>query len=135
MTRRVPLAAPALALAVLALGAPAAFGHAAFVGATPSPGGRVETAPDRIVLRFSEPLNRELTEATLRAADGRRIAARQAIRGRRIVLIAGRALDRGAYRVEWRTVSTDDAHPLEGSYGFGVRAPAGAGCNPSDKRG
>ena len=40
MTRRVPLAAPALALAVLALGAPAAFGHAAFVGATPSPGGR-----------------------------------------------------------------------------------------------
>jgi copper transport protein len=129
MTRRVPLAAPALALAVLALAPPAAFGHAAFVGATPPPGGRVDTAPERIVLRFSEPLNRELTEATLRAADGRRIAARQGIRGQRIVLVAPRALDRGAYRVEWRTVSTDDAHPLEGSYGFGVRAPAGAGSH------
>src|SRR5690349_20949957 len=106
MRRRVPLAALALAVALGLAAAPAAFGHASFVSATPAPGARVETAPARIVLTFSESLNRELSEATLRSPGGKRIRAAESIRGRRIVLVAGRTLPRGAYRVEWRTVST-----------------------------
>ena len=126
MTRRVPLPSLALALALLALAAPAAFGHAAFEGASPAPGERVESAPRRIVLTFSEPLNRRLSEATLETPGGRGVESRQTVSGRRIVLAPSRSLGRGAYRVRWRTVSTDDAHPLEGSFGFGVRAAAGA---------
>ncbi|HYS19992.1 MAG TPA: copper resistance protein CopC, partial [Gemmatimonadales bacterium] len=54
-------AAPLIALAALAVAAPAAFGHAAFLGATPAPGARVETAPTAISLRFTDRLNRRLS--------------------------------------------------------------------------
>ncbi len=128
MTRRVPLPSLALALALLALAAPAAFGHASFEGASPAPGGRVETSPRQVVLTFSESLNRRLSEATLETPGGQRVAARESVSGRRIVLVPSSELRRGAYRVRWRTVSSDDAHPLEGSFGFGVRVAAGVGA-------
>ncbi|MDX6670985.1 MAG: copper transport protein [Solirubrobacteraceae bacterium] len=108
--------------------APAAFGHAAFAGASPPPGQRVEDSPARVVLSFTEPLRRELSEATLADAAGQRAPAAMTVRGREIVLTPDRTLARGAYRVRWRTVSTQDGHPLEGSYGFGVRAAPTAGA-------
>src|SRR3954464_11839265 len=38
-----------------------------------------------------------------------------------------RPLPRGAYRVQWHSVSSDDGHALEGSFSFGIRvAAAGA---------
>lgn len=119
-------AAASLAVALLALLAatPAASGHAALVGSTPAPGQRVQAAPGRIVLRFTEPLNPRLTEARLARSDGTRIDADTAIDGSRLTLVPARPLGRGAYRVTWRTVSTEDGHALEGSFSFGVRAPA-----------
>lgn len=133
--RRVPTPrralAPALAVLVFAgVAAPAAFGHAAFLGSSPAPGQRVEATPSRIVLRFSEPLNDRLTQAALRnTANGRRVATRSVvIRGRRIVVTPGAALPRGPYRVTWTTVSTDDGHALEGSFSFGLRAQAAGGA-------
>lgn len=35
-----------------------------------------------------------------------------------------RPLRDGAYVVRWEAVSTEDGHPLQGTYSFGVRAPA-----------
>src|SRR5437868_15391750 len=67
--------APLIALAALALAAAPAYGHAAFVGATPSPGARVQTAPATVTLRFTDTLNRRLSSAHLVAArSGRRVA-------------------------------------------------------------
>jgi copper transport protein len=117
-----------VAAGLLAASAPSALGHAALTGGAPPPGQRVEDAPARVVLRFSEPLRRELSDAVLRDSRGRRVSAELSLRGRRMVLAPRRGLARGAYRVEWRTVSTQDAHPLEGSFGFGVRAAPGAGA-------
>jgi copper transport protein len=102
--------------------------HAAFAGSDPAPGGRVESSPARITLVFTEPLNRRLARATLRpAAGGAPVPAGLDTDGpRRLVLVPSRPLPRGAYRVEWHTVSTEDGHALEGVFGFGVRAPAAA---------
>src|SRR5436305_10979190 len=105
MSRRPPICRPCAvsvpALAALALAAAPAYGHAAFLGATPSPGARVDTAPATITLRFTDTLNRRLSSAHLVAArSGRRVAAAQAPAGARgLALRPAAALPRGGYRV------------------------------------
>ncbi|MGH2949309.1 MAG: copper resistance CopC family protein, partial [Solirubrobacteraceae bacterium] len=124
---RVPWLAAIAACAVLLPAAPA-FGHAAFVGSEPEPGVRLELAPQRVVLMFTEPLNRRLSRVTVVGPDGREVAdAAQAASDRRLVVRPARPLGTGAYRVRWHTVSTEDGHALEGSFSFGVRAAAAGG--------
>jgi copper transport protein len=125
---RVPVLVAGVAVCALLLPAAPAFGHAAFVGSEPEPGVRLEQAPQRVVLSFTEPLNRRLSRATLVTADDGAVAvAAQAASDRRLVLRPARPLPTGAYRLEWHTVSTDDGHALEGSFSFGVRTAAAGG--------
>lgn len=128
--RAVLVAVAALLIAVGAVGASPerAAAHSAFVGAQPHPGARLEQAPARIVLTFTEPLNRQLARAELVGADGRAVAlSAQAADARRLLLKPRGALPTGSYRVLWHTVSTDDGHALEGSFAFGVRVAAAGG--------
>ncbi len=114
--------------AISLLPAPSAFGHAAFVGSQPEPGVRLERSPQRIVLTFTEPLNRALSRATLVAADRREVRlAAQGAADRRLILRSKPDAQTGAYQVRWHTVSTEDGHALEGSFSFGLRAPAAGG--------
>jgi copper transport protein len=113
------------------LGAPAAFAHSAFVGSSPGPGTRLAETPAELTLRFTEPLNRRLSRAELVAvAGGERFPVEvSAPTAKRLTLVPSGPLPRGAYRVEWHTVSTLDGHALEGSFSFGVRAPAVGGAH------
>lgn len=131
MTRRLLiglLGAVALCAATLAIPA-AAFGHAAFVGSSPDAGQRVEAAPRDVTLSFTEPLNVRLSSVEVSAVDGGEDleASVRALRGRQLVVSPTRPLPTGAYRLTWHTVSTEDGHALEGSFSFGVRAPAAGG--------
>ena len=119
-------------LGVLLLGgcAPAVAGaHAAFLGSDPAPGIRLAQSPQRVSLSFTEPLDGRLSTASVvSAGDRRRVAGvSSAVDGERLVLRLAPGLARGAYRVRWHTVSTRDGHALEGSFSFGVRAPAVGG--------
>jgi copper transport protein len=117
-----------MAACTLLLPAAPAYGHAAFVGSEPEPGVRLERAPQRVVLTFTEPLNRRLSRAAVVGPGGREVAvAAQAASDRRLVVRPSRPLPTGAYRVRWHTVSTEDGHALEGSFSFGVRAAAAGG--------
>ena len=121
-----------LALVAMALLLPAApaLGHAAFVGSKPAPGARLSDSPARVVLTFTEPLNRGLSRVTLLAPNGSRIpVVTIAAADRRLVLRPGRPLDAGAYELRWHTVSTEDGHALEGSFAFGVRADAASAAH------
>src|SRR4051794_26071804 len=121
------LLVPLLAAAALLAGAAPAFGHAAFVGSDPRPGQRLDEPPGRITLVFTEPLNASLADATLEQVNGPGIHASVTVEDRRhLVLTPSRPLGRGAYRVDWHTVSTEDGHALEGAFAFGVQVPAGA---------
>lgn len=123
------LAALPAALALLAAAPPGAGAHAAFLGASPEPGARVEATPGAITLRFTESLNLRLSDAKLVTASGARkvVRARTAASGRTLVVHPASELARGVYRIEWHTVSPSDGHELEGSFGFGVRvSPGGA---------
>ena len=120
---------PAFATAVLialAVVAPAADAHSSFLESTPEPGARLARAPERIVMTYTEPLNERLTEIRLvDARSGKRTpSAARVTGGRRLELRPERALEPGAYRLEWRSVSTIDGHIREGSIGFGVGTAA-----------
>lgn len=123
------LLAAVLGVVALAFLAADASAHAAFLESTPTAGARVERSPERIVLRFTEPLNSGLSRVTLVPAGGGEPLAAKLEPGRRgrLALRPLTALATGAYRLEWHTVSTEDGHALEGSLSFGVRAPALAG--------
>jgi len=106
-----------------------AWGHAAFLSAQPEPGTRLQTGPGEIALTFTEPLNRELSDASLvNLESGDEVPVALVSGGeRRVVLRPQARLGRAAYRVRWHTVSTLDGHPLEGSFSFGVRTAAAGG--------
>lgn len=102
--------------------------HASLLRADPAPGARLAQPAARIVLEFSEPLDRRLSRATLRAIVGDHAwPVRVSLLTRtRLVLEPIASLRRGAYEIDWRSVSADDGHAAEGRLGFGVRAgPAG----------
>lgn len=131
MSTRAPtllqLAPPILVCALVPLLMPArALGHAALLEESPSAGARLSTSPQRIALDFTEPLNRDLSEATLLDAESDEpIAAHSdAPSSKRLVLRPLGPLGRDPYTVHWRTVSTVDGHTLEGSFSFGVRTAA-----------
>lgn len=88
----------------------------------------MEQAPAEIRLVFTEPVSSRLTSIRIAALDTGdvREAAVEGVGSNAVVVRPG-ALDRGAYRVEWHTVSRQDGHALEGSFSIGIRAPAAAG--------
>ncbi len=105
---------------------PSALGHAAFLESTPPAGARLESPPRVITLKYTEPLIEQLTKVTLRSvASGAEVATTlRIVDGRALAVRSQVELAAGAYRVEWHTVSAEDGHALEGSFGFGVRADA-----------
>jgi copper transport protein len=127
-----PLLAPVavallLLLAAASAWAPSAFAHAAFLDSSPHAGSRLESGPSQIVLRFTEPLNRSLSRATLvNAVTGKRMPAAKlpTRKDDQLALRPSDRLARAPYRVKWHTVSTVDGHALEGSFSFGVRTAA-----------
>lgn len=103
-----------------------ASGHAAFVGSSPAAGARLQSAPPSIELRFTEPLDRNLSTVRLMPAVGGDpvVADVSATGDRRVELRPRETLKTGAYVLEWHTVSTEDGHALEGSFSFGLRSAA-----------
>ena len=114
---------------VAALALPAsALGHAAFESSRPAPGARVARSPGRIVLQFSEALDRRLSTLTVQSAQGARASgSARFASSRTMVFLPRTALARGVYAVRWHTVALDDGHALDGEVGFAVgRRFAGA---------
>lgn len=102
-----------------------ASGHAALQTSSPESGQRLEVAPSTIRIEFNEPLSPDLSGAeVIRSSDDGRVAVRLNIDSRSIQMTPLNRLSKGSYRVEWRAVSTLDGHPVEGTFAFGVRAPA-----------
>jgi Uncharacterized protein, homolog of Cu resistance protein CopC len=115
-----------VATVLLALMAPPAGAHAAFVSSEPEPGSRQTSTPGVVVLRFSEPLIAKLSGASVAAPGGQRFQARGTAGSEIRVPVATNAP--GVYTVEWRTVSPVDGHTLRGRFLFGVGVDPGGGA-------
>ena len=118
-----------VALAFSVVPATPAFAHAELVSANPIPGAGLPQAPGAVVLKFSEPLNRELSHIEVVDRSGHlvTVGSTTAVIGdadamqRKLGL-----LQPGPFVVHWTTVSSVDGHTLKGSYDFGIGdAPPG----------
>jgi copper transport protein len=112
-----------------------ALAHANLVGASPPPGSKPSAPPERVELRFSEPVDAGFQPLVVRDADGNRVDendARMDPEDARVVLADLEELREGAYTVKWRVTSID-GHVVEGRYGFAVSD--GAGQGPDAARG
>lgn len=95
-----------------------ASAHAGFVSSDPEAGAELGSAPGLVVLRFSEPINEQLSRARVLAPDATSFEASASASQRIDVPLTTNAL--GIYDVEWTTVSRVDGHTLHGSFQFGV---------------
>src|ERR671913_466556 len=113
-----------LACAWIVLACAPALAHANLVEASPPRGGTVSKPPERIELRFSEPVDAEFDPVVVRAASGARIDAHDARvdpEDARVVLADLERVPEGSYTVKWRVTSID-GHVVDGRYAFAVVA-------------
>ncbi|MEU7901287.1 copper resistance protein CopC [Actinoplanes sp. NPDC049118] len=113
-----------IGLGVLLVPAAPAAAHAAMLTATPEPGSVVATAPDEIVVTFTEGITPVADRTQVLAPDGKRITGEVTADGRTLRIRVRRA-DRplGTYLVSYRIISAD-SHPVGGALTFSVGAPS-----------
>ncbi|WP_158274462.1 copper resistance protein CopC [Cellulomonas sp. WB94] len=134
---RIGLAGLVAALAVLVGPVPAAQAHAFLAGSSPADGQVLVDPPAQVRLDFSESVVLSATRIDVVDATGRHLD----LAGLRIesgadaadleqpveVVVDVPAMDHGAYRVSWSTLSSDDLHATEGVLVFGVGQAVTAG--------
>lgn len=116
----------AIGAALLIQAAPA-FAHAILISADPADGAVLDAAPTQARLWFSEPILLEFTTVELTGSDGQTVE----IAGMRldaanptVLIIDLPPLPPNAYRLAYRTLSTEDIHPSVGFIVFGVQQAA-----------
>jgi copper transport protein len=115
--------------AVLALAASPAFAHASLEGTQPASGTEFPAGkpPARVTITFNESVNLPANAIEVLAGDGRKVEIGKPQFGEdgRHVTATLPDLPKGTSVVSWRVVS-DDAHPVQGAFTFGVGEAAGA---------
>ena len=116
-------AALAIAIAVLLPVAPAQA-HSTLVATEPRRDATVEHPPDRVLLRFDEPVETALGSISVYDGDGRRVDAGEIMRPapESVAVAIDGELARGTYTVAWRAISAD-SDPISGAWVFHVEAP------------
>lgn len=121
--------APFLALALLLLLARQLWAHANLLQAEPAPNSAHEVAPERVILRFSEPLEPRGSSIELLDATGEPIdtaGAQVDPTEPTIMRLRLPPLGDGVYTVAWKALSIVDGHVTRGVFPFVVgEAPAG----------
>lgn len=111
-------------LCAVALQGQSASAHAYLDRSLPDANAIVSTAPERVQLWFTEPLERTSTGADLYDATGQRVAGTrfqvddQNRYAASLILPSG--LPNGTYSVVWRTLSAADGHRAQGYFAFTV---------------
>lgn len=122
-----------IALAILVAMLPGSVNaHANYIESDPPANSTLETAPDSVVIRFTEPIEPSLSSIRVLDSQGNRVDdADQVVRSTdpHVMGVALQPLQDGAYTVVWKNVSTVDGHLARGSFVFSVGEPL-----PADAR-
>ncbi len=123
--RPAQLLAVVVAAVLIALAAAAPAGaHAVLLETQPANGTVLETWPDRVLLRFNEPVDASLGALRVYDSDANRVDSGRTSRpdAQTVAIELGdHPLARGTYTVAWRVVSAD-SHPVHGAFVFSVRS-------------
>jgi copper transport protein len=120
--------AAALLLALLPLAAAPVSAHAELVGAAPADGEVLQSAPTRVQLFFSEPIERDFYALEVYTANRQRVDRRDArIPPTNVQSLEASLVDTGPgiYTVVWRVLSID-GHVVRGVYSYSVGVPGQA---------
>ena len=115
------------AAALLAFAGPAGA-HSAVVSTDPVNGALLDTAPEEIVIAFTEPPDLSLTTVEIVDRSGAPVPTgpvEQVGGNERAIRVLPDPLADGVYTVTWRTVSATDGHVTSGAFSFGVGVTEG----------
>ncbi|GAB4168968.1 MAG: hypothetical protein OHK0024_04420 [Thalassobaculales bacterium] len=120
---------PACLLALLALlWSGPAMAHAVLLSASPADGSSLGQPPDRLTLRFSEPVG--VLALALERADGAPVGGTGAAASADgVITVPLPPLPRGSYVARYRVASAD-GHAVAGALAFGIGMPASAAAGP-----
>lgn len=134
MTR---FAAIVLLLAAFVLIPGRAAAHANLAESDPAANSVLDSPPERIVIRFTEPLEAALSEIRVLDSQGERVDLGDSAldpTDPTIMSVSVGTLDDGAYTVAWRNVSTVDGHSVRGAFLFSVGEPLAASASVQMER-
>jgi copper transport protein len=109
--------------AALAAAAPASA-HSTLVSTEPAKDAVIEHSPERVVLRFDEPVETALGAVRVYDGSGKQVSADGIARPapEQVAARIDGELQRGTYTVAWRVISAD-SDPISGAFVFHVGAP------------
>ncbi|MGQ0571380.1 MAG: copper resistance CopC/CopD family protein [Armatimonadota bacterium] len=113
--------------AVIVVFSPTAAAHGILLGSTPPANAAVATSPDRLELRFNEPVNPQLSRIVLVRGARRIPLGLVAAEGLRLSYNLP-PLEPDVYLVDWFVISAVDGHLTRGTFAFGIgetSVPAG----------
>jgi copper transport protein len=110
-------------LTALAAAAPAAA-HSTLIATEPAMDSVVEHSPERVVLRFDEPIETALGAVRVYDGSGTQVSADGLTRPgpEQVSVGIDDELEQGTYTVAWRVISAD-SDPINGAFVFHVGAP------------
>ena len=118
-----------LALSVLlvpALGPEKVEAHANYAESDPAANSVVEESPERVTVRFTEPLEPALSEIKVFDSRGDRVDRQDSavdFSDPLLMSVSVEPLADGTYTVAWKNVSTVDGHRVRGAFVFSVGEP------------
>ena len=119
----------AFALVLSPFSAVPAYAHASLVSASPGNNETVRRPPVRVVLHFSEAVERKLTQIQVRDTSQARVDTADTAfddNDPTLASVGLKVLAPGLYFVQWSNVSSVDGHNLQGTYPFIVLNPDGS---------
>ena len=120
-----------LLLSALLVAAPGTVeAHANYAESDPAANSVVEESPERVTVRFTEPLEPALSEIQVFDSRGDRVDRRDSAvdpSDPLVMSVSVESLADGTYTVAWKNVSTVDGHRVRGAFVFSV----GAGFKPA----
>ena len=121
-------------LTLLALAPASAEAHANLVESDPAVNSVLPDSPERVTIRFTEPLEPALSEIRLLDAQGRRVDSGDSAvdpNDPHLMSVSVEPLENGTYTVAWKNVSTVDGHRVRGAFVFSVGEPISPAAAPS----
>ena len=113
-----------------------AAAHANLAESEPAANSVLDSPPERVVIRFTEPLEAALSEIRVLDSRGERVDLGDSAldpADPTIMSVSLGTLGNGAYTVAWRNVSTVDGHSVRGAFLFSVGEPLSASVSAASQ--
>ena len=120
-------------LILLVLASESAEAHANLVESDPAVNSVLPTSPERVTIRFTEPLEPALSEIQVIDSQGRRVDSGDSEvnpNDPHLMSVSVGPLENGTYTVAWKNVSTVDGHRVRGAFVFSVGEPISSTVPP-----